>query len=657
MTFLFPKSVSYSQDSLQQALNLVDRFQANYGGTETFSAVKDCLEKRLKDMSTELMLITDGDIWNQDELFKYIKEKVDQSQGNIRVFTLGIGNGVSHALIEGVARAGNGFSQAVILGERLDNKIVKMLKGSLTPHVTDLTFEVKYKESSESDDEFEMIEKVADSLNITLTFEEDEGATKQISSRKISLFGSKEDVEMQDAENQDNAAKDPYAHLPKVAIPKFIQTPYRIRPFFPGQRNTVYLLMSPETAHLTPVSIVLKGTSPQGPIELELPIQSLPKPGTTIHQLAARSAIQELEEGRGWIRDAKRSSDGKLLRDTYASRMDQLVEREAVRLGVQFQVGGKWSSFVAVEEKDGQLDSSSARECDYENGGNDSDDEPLAARSRGGDKRKIKAIQRGMGPGGARRMASGGPPPAAPSARAAPVACFSAARRSVGGAPVRMQKMAMAMPLADEVDAEEDALAEPAGGARFGNSYGVSANDVSRDRRRGTEARAAFGAAASSTVLPPAPPPGIAFAPGGSSSLFGAAPSPKKGAPLGPQMQQEATMDVVGKMHQLIDAQSFEGCWHAQSFPWDGMNTAQAELQARLGALGALDAVLASAYVTAVAIIFLEKQVGKEKDTWELVVEKARGWMEVALHEQKRDEVWNMVESVYNRSGKLFQEA
>ena len=87
-----------------------------------------------------------------DELFDYINKQVEKSKGKIRIFPLGIGSGVSHALIEGLARAGNGFAQAVQDGERLNNSVVRMLRGALTPHITDYTLEVKYEKD---DDDFE----------------------------------------------------------------------------------------------------------------------------------------------------------------------------------------------------------------------------------------------------------------------------------------------------------------------------------------------------------------------------------------------------------------------------------------------------------------------------------------------------------------------
>lgn len=93
---------------------------------------------------------------------------------------------------------------------------------------------------------------------------------------------------------------------------------------------------------------MLRGTSAHGPLELEIPVRSLEQAGETIHQLAAKKAISELEQGRGWLPQAKDETNTSL-KMKFEGRFDDMVEREAVRLGVQFQVGGKWCSFVAVE--------------------------------------------------------------------------------------------------------------------------------------------------------------------------------------------------------------------------------------------------------------------------------------------------------------------
>jgi hypothetical protein len=88
----------------------------------------------------------------------------------------------------------------------------------------------------------------------------------------------------------------------------------------------------------------------------------LPEKAETIHQLAARKTIRELEDGRGWIFHSKDTGDGRLLKDKFPGRFSDMVEREAVRLCVKFQVGGKWCSFVAVEEGPAQASGSESRQ-------------------------------------------------------------------------------------------------------------------------------------------------------------------------------------------------------------------------------------------------------------------------------------------------------
>ncbi|MCJ1320759.1 hypothetical protein MMC15_006100 [Xylographa vitiligo] len=346
-SFLFSKSMSYTQDTLAAAVSHVEGFSANMGGTETFSAVRATIERRFKDIPLEIILLTDGDIWQQEELFTYLNDEVEKSKGDIRVFPLGIGNGVSHALIEGIARAGNGFSQAVQQGEKFDNRLVRMLKGALSPHVTDYSLEVKYEVENE-DDEFEMVDifdKVTEGLKYSLAEVEKE---KPKPRAPLSLFDTNE----KSTDKETPIAKgDRYADLPNLPPPKLIQAPHKIPSLFPFNRTTVYLLMAPGTVQKNPSSVVLRGTSAYGPLKLEIPVEVLSTPAETVHQLAARKAMQELEEGRGWIFDTK-DDKGIPLKEKLPSKFSDMIEREAVRLGVQFGIAGKWCSFVAVAEND-----------------------------------------------------------------------------------------------------------------------------------------------------------------------------------------------------------------------------------------------------------------------------------------------------------------
>jgi hypothetical protein len=364
-SFLWRKSVTYSQSTLDEAIRHAETFEANYGGTEMLEPLKATIKERYKDMPLNVMVLTDGETWNQEALFSYLNDSVTKSKAPIRLFTLGIGNGVSHALIEGIAKAGNGFSQSVGEDEKMDTKVVRMLKGALSPHVNDYTLEVKYAHATfdEDDDEFEIVEKVADSLKVKLTMSEKDQKPAAVSlhldkmsvamanheqKKPISLFDTSADPDKEDSPVSDGSGENKYTHLPKIDTPKIIQAPQDIPSLFAFNRTTVYLLLGPEAPKGTPKSVLLRGTSAHGPLELEIPIQILDQPNETIHQLAAKKAISELEQGRGWLSQAK-TDTGKLLKTKFEGRYEDMVEREAVRLGVQFQVGGKWCSFVAVE--------------------------------------------------------------------------------------------------------------------------------------------------------------------------------------------------------------------------------------------------------------------------------------------------------------------
>ena len=121
-TFLWPKSKTYDQSSLQTALDHLTTFSANYGGTEMLKPVQATVKNRYKDMLLEVMVITDGEIWDQQNLFDFINKAT--ANNDARFFSLGIGDGASSSLVEGIARAGDGFAQFVGDNEKMDKRVV-----------------------------------------------------------------------------------------------------------------------------------------------------------------------------------------------------------------------------------------------------------------------------------------------------------------------------------------------------------------------------------------------------------------------------------------------------------------------------------------------------------------------------------------------------
>jgi hypothetical protein len=346
---LWPKSQAYSESSMKAAIDFIGTFRADYGGTEILLPVKAAFEQMLDAMPLEVMLLTDGEIWGEQMLFDYINTQITENGADARVFALGIGNDVSHTLVEGVARAGNGFAQFVAEGEGTDRKVVRMLKGALYSHLKDRKIEVRYnKHETVGDDDFELVEKVDHCLNIKDSHDSSvPSSAAETTEKSMSFFDTTADLD----QPIQPAGLDRYAHLPTFDTPKIIQAPNEVPSLFPFNRTTIYLLLGSDAPQEPVSSITIRATSPQGPLELTIDVDEKEVVGTTVHQLAAKKAIQELEEGRGWLQTAK-TSTGSLIKDDHKSRFDELVEREAVRLGETYQVAGKWTSFVAVNEHD-----------------------------------------------------------------------------------------------------------------------------------------------------------------------------------------------------------------------------------------------------------------------------------------------------------------
>ncbi|VUC30561.1 unnamed protein product [Clonostachys rosea] len=346
-TFLWDQSRTYDQESFELAKNHIDSFEANYGGTNIFDPLKAAFERRYSDMNLEAFVLTDGRISDQDKLFSLIHKWTATSNQSIRVLSLGVGLNVSSALVEGIARAGNGFAQTVHVSESMDKKVMRMLKGALLPHIKDYRLEVKYgKIDSQDEEEFEIIENVSDSLLVHHLDDEwiEVGSQSVKETNPPILGGDGQTVAGPEA----GSIKRNHTRMATIPAPDYIQIPSQITQVFPFNRTTTYVLLANQKEDLEPKSVILKGSCDQGPLELEIPIVHLSEKSSTIHQMAARKEISDLEENRGWLYHAK-DDNGELLRDRFHPGFFSMAKREAVRLGVLYQVVGKWCSFVAVE--------------------------------------------------------------------------------------------------------------------------------------------------------------------------------------------------------------------------------------------------------------------------------------------------------------------
>ncbi|KAJ6542748.1 von Willebrand factor type A domain-containing protein [Mycena capillaripes] len=343
-------SKPYNQETLEQATVHVDKMQADYGGTEIRGALQQCFKARKLDRPTSVFVLTDGEAWDLKEVLAVVKTAVAAAPESapLRVSVLGIGDSVSTAMCEGIARVGHGT--CMLVGEQeasFTGKIARLLKASKSPVIANISVDwgrppVEVK-ASESEDDFEMVDEV-------------EGPQKK---KTLNVF----DEAVDPIHVDDTPAPPP----PPVILPApsaVQQSPLKIRNLFPGVRLNIYAILQgipgrislefPDSDLLdigrnVPKTVVLRGSTADG-AEIELPIpvtlshlQNDPGAPTALHALAARKIIQDLEDGQHGLTNTLSNPD-----DT--DLLARTVKASIVRLGKTYSISSKHTSFVAVDE-------------------------------------------------------------------------------------------------------------------------------------------------------------------------------------------------------------------------------------------------------------------------------------------------------------------
>jgi Mg-chelatase subunit ChlD len=263
------------------AAQYVSNFTASMGGTEILSAMTEAVQKRkIRDnFSTQIIILTDGRVWEEAAVRQYVQLTRAESKDAIRFFALGIGNAVSHRLIEGIGTQGGGFAEVVGVdsGERWEGRVVRMLKGAFMPESYKCEIELNGK------------------------------STTAI----CSVEGS-----------------------------SFMQAPYTVSALHPFSRVTMYFLL--DRKYGTDLSTIrLKTSTPsREQISVDLPVTKVTTSVHSIHYLAAKAIILDLETGKSWIH-------GTIGNEKAA---DAAAKDLGEQLAIKYHMISKWTSFVAVEK-------------------------------------------------------------------------------------------------------------------------------------------------------------------------------------------------------------------------------------------------------------------------------------------------------------------
>ncbi|XP_016354169.1 von Willebrand factor A domain-containing protein 5B1 [Sinocyclocheilus anshuiensis] len=143
---LFVTSQSYNEESLALACEHVKKIRADMGGTNILAPLNWILRQPMQRGHPRLLfLLTDGAVSNTGKVIELLRSHARFT----RCYTFGIGQGVCRRLVLGLAAVSRGTAEFLAEGERLQPKMIKSLKKSMTSVLTDISIEWLYPETKE----------------------------------------------------------------------------------------------------------------------------------------------------------------------------------------------------------------------------------------------------------------------------------------------------------------------------------------------------------------------------------------------------------------------------------------------------------------------------------------------------------------------------
>ncbi|MDP2434500.1 MAG: VWA domain-containing protein [archaeon] len=275
---LFPamSTQPYTAASFQKAANYISGITATYGGTDIATPLREIFRQPVSPgYSRQLFVLTDGEVSNTEAVIELCRTNAR----NTRVFSVGIGEEVSHHLVEGMARASSGTA-VFIQGRELtdsslgvfESKLITLLKAATLPSITKISVDWGH-----------LGPVVAPVLPAA-----PEGSCSSSAAAIPPL--------------------DYYTHLPNSLAPaaasdpslqslssQTLQAPFLPPPLFSGSKFVLFAFFPPGQL---PVShATLTAQAPGGQLNIDIPVTLLKSGGRTLHLLAARALIRDLEEG------------------------------------------------------------------------------------------------------------------------------------------------------------------------------------------------------------------------------------------------------------------------------------------------------------------------------------------------------------------------
>uniref|UniRef100_A0A672GZ64 von Willebrand factor A domain containing 5B1 n=1 Tax=Salarias fasciatus TaxID=181472 RepID=A0A672GZ64_SALFA len=143
---LFSTSQNYEEDALALACEHVRKIRADMGGTNILTPLTWILRQPMFSGHPRLLfLLTDGAVSNTGKVIELVRSHARY----IRCFTFGIGQSACRRLVQGLATVSKGTAEFLADGERLQPKMIKSLKKTMAPVLSDISIEWLFPETKE----------------------------------------------------------------------------------------------------------------------------------------------------------------------------------------------------------------------------------------------------------------------------------------------------------------------------------------------------------------------------------------------------------------------------------------------------------------------------------------------------------------------------
>lgn len=336
---LWQYSEQYTAETVHAASAYVDKMTADHGGTEMKQALAYAFRTRQTNDPATVFVLTDGQSYDLDGVRDIIQEYVNKSKGHasfLRVFCMGIGNAVSKAMCDVIARSGNGTAVYVGEKEKPDQKLMGLLRAAAGPPIDDLEIDWGISTNtpdSSDDDGFSVVSSVSSVSSWS-------AAQSPI---PTSLYD--DNVQTYNIERVRGSGIGPRGNtLVLPPVPRIQQAPRArsLPSLFPGFRSSFYAIVrrTRRSQEMPSRSVRVTGNILGRPVALEIPVlptlednAAAEKP---IHLLAARAIVQSFEDMLG----PRTVSD----------------EGQIRRIGLRYGLATSQTSFVTVDQSGHQFD-------------------------------------------------------------------------------------------------------------------------------------------------------------------------------------------------------------------------------------------------------------------------------------------------------------